>query len=271
MQSDRQQIIVLTDFSVNSYIAIDHAVVLCKILEKELTLICIMHNNEDEALLLTKMQEMAIEKRINIHTKVLAGKPSVSLNNLIPEINAVLAILSFNIENSGSDFQPKNLLKIFRNSRIPYLFVNKAAPTENEYKKVFLPIDSRKESKEKVLWASYFARFNDAEIIVMAASVKDEYLLRQLRNNLKFIKKIFENLEIEYSIMQTAEKQNSIDDFALRHAAEDKNGIVIVLSDKSYGLIDLLKGPKILNLITNKSQIPIFCLNPRDDLYVLCD
>jgi nucleotide-binding universal stress UspA family protein len=271
MQSDRQQIIVLTDFSQRSSLALDHAVVLSKILEKELTLISFLHANEEEAFLHTKMKAIAAEKNINMHTRVIAGKPNLVLNAIIPDINAVLAVMGFDTEHSKSDFHPKNLLKIFHKSRIPYLFVNHPQANAELYKKVFLPIDSRKEAKEKVLWASYFARFNDAATVVMAASVKDEYLLRQLNNNLKFIKKIFGNLEIEYNVIRTAEKQNSIDDFAIRHAAEEKRGIVIALTTDSYSLIDMLKGPKELSLILNKAQMPVLCLNPRDDLYVLCD
>ena len=105
----------------------------------------------------------------------------------------------------------------------------------------------------------------------MAASVKDEFFLRQLNNNLKFIKKIFENFEVNYNIIKTAEKQNTIDKAAIRTAKEENAGLVIILSTKSYDIIDLLSGPKELALITNNENISVMCLNQRDDLYVMCD
>ncbi len=270
-EEKNQQIIVLTDFTERSNIAIEHAIVLSKVLEKELTIVCLAQNTEKDVVLHQKMQAIAKAKNIIADTKVLKGKFAKAFNEMVPEINAVIAIVSFNEDDKKSLFYPATLLKMFRKARIPYIFANKAITDASFYKKIILPIDSTRESKEKVLWASYFGRFNDAELKVMAATVKDEYLLRQLNNNLKFIKKIFENFDVNYTIIKTAEKQSTIDEAAVNTAAEENAGLVIILSTKSYGLIDLLKGTKELRLITNNKQISIMCLNQRDDLYVMCD
>ncbi len=271
MDEKNQQIIVLTDFSENSNIAIDHGIVLSEVLEKEITIVCLSQGNQDEVVLHEKMQAITKAKNIIADTKVLKYKFAETFNEMIPQINAVLAIVCFNNDDKKSNFHPVKLLKIFRKSRIPYIFANKVITDASFYKKIILPIDSTKESKEKVLWASYFGRFNEAEVKVMAATVKDEYLLRQLNNNLKFIKKVFDGFEVNYKIIKTAEKQSTIDEAAINTATEENAGLVIILSTKSYGLIDLLKGPKEASLITNKEQIPIMCLNQRDDLYIMCD
>jgi len=270
-EEKNQQIIVFTDFTERSIIALEHGIVLAEVLEKELTLLCLARENEDEEVLHKKMQAIISSKNSIADTKVIKGKYALVFNDLIPEINAVLAIVSCNNEDKKSDFSPLKLLKIFRKSRIPYLFANKSITDAGYYKKIVLPIDSTKEAKEKVLWASYFGRFNEAKLKVMAAIVKDEYLLRQLNNNLKFIKKIFDSFEVDYEIIRTAEKQDDIDEAAVHTAAEEDAGLVIILSTKSYGLFDLLKGPRELALITNKEKISIMCLNQRDDLYVMCD
>lgn len=270
-EEKNQQIIVFTDFSEKSVFALDHGVVLCKVLEKELTIVCLAQNHENESFLHEKMQHIAKKRNITACTFVLKGKYTKAYDEMVAEINAVLAIVCFNNADPKSEFHAARLLKIFHKSRIPYIFVNHPIIDANYYKKIILPIDSTKESKEKVLWASYFGRFNESELIVMAASVKDEYLLRQLNNNLKFINKIFESFEVNYQIIRTSEKQSSIDKAAIYSAEEENAGLVIVLSTKTYGILDLLRGPKELGLITNKQQISIMCLNQRDDLYVMCD
>ncbi|NVN95956.1 MAG: hypothetical protein HXX18_11795 [Bacteroidetes bacterium] len=271
MEERNQQIIVLTDFSENGNIALEHAIVLSNILEKELSLLCFMQKSDDEAILQQKMQAIVKAKNIVAYTNVLKGNFAKSFNELVPEINAVLTIVCFNNKDTKSDFHPARLLKMFHKSRIPYIFVNNAITDASYYKKIILPVDSTKESKEKVLWASYFGRFNDAELKVMAATVKDEYLLRQLNNNLKFIKKIFDNFEVNFDIIKTSEKQHTIDKAAIRTAAEENAGLVIVLSTKSYSIIDMIKGPRELSIITNNENISVMCLNQRDDLYVMCD
>jgi nucleotide-binding universal stress UspA family protein len=271
MEEKQQQIIILIDFSERSNIAIEHGIILSKVLEKEISLVCLNKNNEDEAILKQKMQAIVKAKNIHVYTEVIKAKYAKTFNELIPEINAILAIVCCNNSDIKSDFHPSKLLKMFHKSRIPYIFANKLITDASYYKKIILPIDATKESKEKVLWASYFGRFNESELKVMAAKVKDEFFLRQLNNNLKFIKKIFENLEVNYNIIKTTEKQNTIDKAAIHTAAEEGAGMVIILSTKSYNIIDLLRGPKELALITNKENVSVMCLNPRDDLYVMCD
>lgn len=269
MEEKVQQIIVFTDFTKNSKIALNHAIILGEILEKEITIACLNFALESESGLHEKMRSFAGNSVAN--TIVLNGNSAKAFNEIVPQINAILAIVSFRLDLKDHPFYPRNLLKMFRKSRIPYLFVNKDIEDDNFYKKIILPIDSTRESKEKVLWASYFSRFNDARVKVMTSYVKDEYLARQLNNNQKFIRKIFENFEVNFEIINTIEKEKDIDMEAIRIANEENAGLVIVLTTKSYGLMDLIKGPKELFSVMNKWQIPVMCLNPRDDLYVLCD
>jgi nucleotide-binding universal stress UspA family protein len=264
-----QQIIVFTDFTKNSKIALNHAIILGQILEKEITIACLNIAFESENELHQKMKSIAGSNVVN--TVVLNGNPAKAFNEIVPKINAILAIISYRNDLKNHPFSVPKLLKMFRKSRIPYLFVNKDIEDNLFYKKIILPIDSTKESKEKVLWASYFSRFNEAEVKVMTAHVKDEFFVRQLNNNQKFIRKIFDNFEVNFEIINTMEKEKDIDYYAIRVAQEENAGLVIVLSTKSYGLLDLINGPKELTSIMNKWQIPILCLNPRDDLYVLCD
>ncbi len=264
-----QQILVFTDFTKNSKIALNHAVILSKILEKEITIACLNSGLETEAELHTKLKSYAANCVSD--TIVINKDYAKSFSGIVPKINAILAIVSYRDDIKNQDFHPKNLLKLFRKSRIPYLFVNKDIEDENFYKNIILPIDSTKESKEKVLWASYFSRFNDAVIKVITPHVKDEYFVRQLNNNQKFIRKIFTNFEVNFEIINTKEIENSIDIKALQMANDENAGLVIVLATKSYGLFDLIKGPKELHSILNPWKIPVMCLNPRDDLYVLCD
>jgi nucleotide-binding universal stress UspA family protein len=270
-EEKNQHIIVLTDFTERSCIALDHGIVLADVLEKELSLLCFAQENEDENMLHEKMQAIAKDRKIQLSTYVLKAKYAKAYNELVAESNAILAIVCFDNTDSKSNFHPARLLKFFHQSRIPYIFANNAITDASYYKKIILPIDSTKESKEKVLWASYFGRFNESELKVMAASVKDEYLLRQMNNNLKFIKKIFDSFEVNFEILRTTQKQSSIDEAAIHAAADENAGLVIILSTKSYGILDLLKGPKELGLITNEERISIMCLNQRDDLYVMCD
>jgi hypothetical protein len=50
-----------------------------------------------------------------------------------------------------------------------------------------------------------------------------------------------------------------------------KNGydMVIISTSRDYGLDDIILGPKEQHIF-NATQVPLMCINPRGDLYVLC-
>nr|MBP7369599.1 universal stress protein [Paludibacteraceae bacterium] len=61
-----------------------------------------------------------------------------------------------------------------------------------------------------------------------------------------------------------------IDKEAIEKAVEMGAGLVIISASRDYGLDDILFGPKELHLI-RKSPVPLLLVNPRSDLYALCD
>ncbi|HRG03930.1 MAG TPA: universal stress protein, partial [Paludibacteraceae bacterium] len=61
-----------------------------------------------------------------------------------------------------------------------------------------------------------------------------------------------------------------LDKEAVKAARENDYGIVIISASRDYGLDDLLFGPKEYHLI-RRSDVPLLLVNPRGDLYTLCD
>ena len=268
----RQQLVVLTDFSAESLFAVHHAKEICRMLDKQITFLYFDNSKgEDESLLQEKFNTLVAAEGLVAQLKILKDKPDKAFEEIVPIINGVFAIAAINSEDKNSLFAPAKLLKILHHSRIPYLLVSADLKEPELYKRLVLPVDSTKESKEKVLWASYFGRFNEAKVSVLAAKLKDEYLLKYLNNNLKFINKMFNNFEVNYEIIKTTQKQDNIDSYALDYAVENKAGLIIILTTESYSLLDILKGPRELKIITNKYKLPVLCLNRRDDLYIMCD
>jgi len=57
---------------------------------------------------------------------------------------------------------------------------------------------------------------------------------------------------------------------AVAKAEKEKYGIVLLSASRDYGLDDIIFGPKERHLI-QKSTVPVLLVNPRGDLYALCD
>ena len=62
----------------------------------------------------------------------------------------------------------------------------------------------------------------------------------------------------------------SVEKEAVARAQREGYGVVIISASRDYGLDDLLLGPKELHLV-RKSTVPLLLVNPRGDLYTLCD
>lgn len=269
MEVRDQQIVVITDFTENSRKAFKHAQILAQILEKGLYLACFVQEDVNDEQAKAALHTFARDTSIN--TYLIKGTNKNSIGTMIDSISAILIVLTSNTENPKNIFHPKRILKILKHSRVPYLFVNGDIKNSDFYNKVILPIDSTRESKEKVLWASYFGRFNNSFIHVVSSYVKDEYLNRQLRNNLKFIRKIFSNFEVNYEIHETNQKENELDFYALTTANIEKAGLIILMMGNHKNLFEIFTGQREISIISNSKGISVLCLNKREDLYIICD
>ena len=150
-----------------------------------------------------------------------------------------------------------------------------------------LTIDYRRESKEKLIWASYLARFLHANLTLALPQYRDSGLRQQQRNNLLYIQKIFKPLNINYTTHPLPPTTSHLspltfylspftfnlsppDLLSLTSLHPDLH-IALTTDPREKGLADLLFGTPELQLLRNPSSPPILFLNPRDDLYVLCD
>ena len=105
---------------------------------------------------------------------------------------------------------------------------------------------------------------------ILIASYKDEYLKDKVLGNLKFTQKIYANLEIDYKIHNVGEIKEDIDEYALQFAPQVNGTLVLVMTTRFFTVFDLFLGPHELKVIANPQQLPVMCINQRDDLYVLC-
>lgn len=206
---------------------------------------------------------------------------STAINGLPTAFNAVLAItLSDPLAGRHSFTHPKQLLKDFRQCKIAYLAVNSqsSSPDSMWPQTTVLTLNHQRESKEKLIWASYFARFFQSRIVVMHHQYKDAAFRSRWKNNMQYLEKIFSGLGLSYDILpitQGSEFGNP-DLAALKNLSTFNSPlstifIALVPDQREKDLGDLFSTPPEIKLLNNKQHHPILFLNQRDDLYILCD
>ena len=166
---------------------------------------------------------------------------------------------------NGSSRIIRALLNDCRDLRIPYLFY-KDSFEELNLNKVILPIGFLEEELEKAQFASAFGRFCNSQIIMLLAN---DYGSKAVTNSEKMIQ-LFDLFQLKYTLQKAIKDSFKVEAESIQLAENEHAGIIIVSASRDYGLDDILFGPKEYHVV-KKSSIPVLLVNPRGDLYALCD
>lgn len=157
------------------------------------------------------------------------------------------------------------LLKSCRDLRIPYLLYRKEYG-KLDLKHVIVPVNFLEEEIEKAQFAAAFGRFSGSQILLLQAN---DYGSKAAITVAR-MKELFDKFTFPYQIVQAAGDSFKVDKEAVQKAGQDDLGLILISASREYGLDDIIFGPKELHLI-RKSTKPVLLINPRGDLYALCD
>ncbi len=166
------------------------------------------------------------------------------------------------------DDRPRTLqrtLTACRGLRIPYLICGTGfAPLRPN--KVMVPVTFLEEEYEKAQFASAFGRFYGSQVLLLQAN---DYGSKAGRTVEK-ISALLDKFQVSYRVERARGDSYKVEREAVRRAADEGYGLVLLSASRDYGLDDLLFGPKERHLLRH-SSVPILLINPRGDLYALCD
>ncbi len=156
-------------------------------------------------------------------------------------------------------------LNACRGLRIPYLLYKDSFPLLNP-DKVMVPVTFLEEEYEKAQFASAFGRFCNSSIQILLAN---DYGSKAQTTAEKMIQ-LFEKFQLNYTLDKAKGDSFKVEKEAVLQAEHNHFGIVLLSASRDYGLDDIIFGPKEQHLI-KKSSVPVLLINPRGDLYALCD
>ena len=162
-----------------------------------------------------------------------------------------------------------------RDERRPYVFVTPTM-TVKPLRRLLVPVSMLEEETYKAEICTYLARKTGAHIIILQANDYGSHARQNVNRIVTHIKKI--------SQKQTANGQQPIsyeivhahkDSFGLtREAAERQRDfqydLLVLTASRDYGLDDILFGPPERKAI-QRALVPVMLVNPREDLFSLCD
>lgn len=271
-EKKKTNIIALSDGSPYGIAAVQSAATLAVFFQTSLSIITHFSFNEKN----TQSEHFDYQSWINqnfpqINTQIKEEYFSLkSLHRWADESNSIMYVIGVATHEKNTFFNRRKALKFIKTSRLPVMTVGKECPPDAQWKEVFLSIDIHRQEKEKALWAGYFYRFGKSNLHIIHTSYRDEFLQQKTEDNLKFIDKLYQNLEIISNKKVIDNQIDNIDLHILQNASQYQPSVLVIMMTKYYSLIDLLLGAKERRLIGNDEGIPVLCINEREDLYVLC-
>lgn len=288
MKKDQFVIAYLTDLT-DTDVVVSHALFLSKKLRKGLVLLHISDSRYTKTSTAEAEEEL---KKIcstleSSSYAALAGDTKEIITSLPTLMNAVVIVAQVAARAARrSPLNRRNVLRNFAECRAAFLTVQQpfsVHPVDDtpaggqtsvaggQPDEVAMVVDFKRESKDKFIWSSYFPRFIGSRMNVLYYDYKDQFLHSKWYANMQQLHKLYTGLDITFQPRIMESKSTFPDVDALRFARSHGYRLLICVTTKERDTLEYIIGTQEMRTITNRYRIPILFLNPREDLYVICD
>ena len=162
------------------------------------------------------------------------------------------------------------MLDACREERRPYLITTTLTSNLSPLTSILVPVSMLEEEVYKAEICTYLARKTGAHLILLRARDYGSKAKQNTQRIITHIQTIAERTgeEISYEVQEA--KRDSFSFHKDFHKGEWKHDLLLLTASREYGLDDWLFGPPELYAI-RKSEVPVMLVNPRADLFSLCD
>jgi nucleotide-binding universal stress UspA family protein len=154
-------------------------------------------------------------------------------------------------------------LKIIENGRIPFLVVQGKAPKNNTYEHVIFPVDYEADTKQKLVITPILNKLFGSKIHVLVEHYGDEFLANKTKANLAFIENYFADNNINYEVNHL-DGSSDLAEATVEYANAIQADLILIMVDTSRTVLEFFTRKDEQDIISNKYQIPVICLNPTE-------
>ena len=119
---------------------------------------------------------------------------------------------------------------------------------------------------------AYLNRFRELRVpyVFVKEGQKVKDYGSKAERNVNAICGLLDTLHLNYDVREGHKDSMGIEREVVMAAGESGMGMAIVSASREYGLDDIIFGPKERKII-RLAKVPVMLINPRGDLYALCD
>ncbi len=158
-----------------------------------------------------------------------------------------------------------------REERRPYVFVTNTM-TVKPLRRILVPVSMLEEETYKAEICTYLARKTGAHIILLQANDYGSHARNNVNRIVTHIEGIIQRTgeTISYEVVLARKDSFSLIREASERQRDFQHDLLVLTASREYGLDDILFGPQERHAI-RRALVPVMLVNPRDDLFSLCD
>ena len=270
-----KSIIVGTDFSKGSYVALEVAVDIANKMGTDIKLVWVRKEkklvsneqmDEAERLAEDKMQQLCDQHNTRmtagkITWEIKRGHVATVISEEAKKYNAPMIVIG---TNGASGFEKymigSTAVRIVQDAPCPTLTIREGFNFHKALENIVVPIRVNINSRQKVAPAAEIARIfgSTVHILGLIESAQDAYTLKLY---LKQVETYFANTGIPYTTV--GRRYENYSDTLLEYATSINADLVVINTEQDRLLARLFLGTNAQQIV-NKSQIPVLSIHPED-------
>ena len=172
----------------------------------------------------------------------------------------------------------QSVLDSCREERRPYVIIKNECSAQQSccsevqrgLSRILVPVSMLEEEVYKAEICTYLARKTGAHLILLRARDYGSKAKQNMQRIITHIQTVAERTGTQITYEEQVAKRDSFSFHKDFHSGEWKHDLLLLTASREYGLDDWLFGPPELYAIRH-SQVPVMLVNPRADLFSLCD
>jgi nucleotide-binding universal stress UspA family protein len=258
----KKNFIVPHDFTTVANLALDHAVATAKPLGAEIFLLHVVAKDKDISDAEKKLAEVVsnYDDSVKITPAVRLGNIFEDIGDFAAEHHAELIFMGTHGTHGWQHLTGMNALKVITHSSVPFVIVQEKTPKETGYDDIVVPLDLNKETKQKLAVVANLAKYFNSRVHVITPEESDEFLRHQVKANIVFATKYFEERDIE--VTTTVVPSSGFDKEVIKHAVNVDADLIAIMNLNKNSVFGVLAANHEEYIITNDAQIPTLIMNP---------
>lgn len=263
---EKTNILVPINFSEESRKAIQNALELAESMNSEISLLNIVESENDIEQAKRRLEDEKTTaenqgKNVSVNAYVRVGNVLDDIDKFAKEYNSSFIVIGHTGEPGEVNASANHILRIITDAESPVIVVQDKSPNQGGYKKILVPLDLNESTKQKLEAVREIAHYFKSDVVLISPEETDEFLRDKINANILWAKNYLAEEKIKSDFVLVDHKHFSEE--IIKKAGELEADLIAIMNLQKVSFFGLLNSGFEHDMISNKHNVPVLCVNPK--------